>query len=70
MPETLSREEVEKGIDPSVSKQLDNDVSSEKKFEDFYAIADKLKISLLGTFRESVGGVRLHPHSSSALPTY
>merc|ERR1712129_517972 len=57
MPEQLKAEEVNSKTDPSVAKQLDNDVSSEKKFEDFYAIADKLKIGLLGTLRDGTGPV-------------
>ncbi|KAI6795574.1 blue light-inducible protein-like protein Bli-3 [Hortaea werneckii] len=57
MPEPLTREEVEQGKDPSVSKQWDNDVSAEKKFEDFYAIVDKQKIGMLGTYRDGIGPV-------------
>ncbi|KAI6911132.1 hypothetical protein KC334_g2978 [Hortaea werneckii] len=55
MPEPLTKEEVEKGQDPSVTKQWDNDVSAEKKLEDFYAIVDKQKIGMLGTYRDGVG---------------
>ena len=44
MPETLTKEEVQKGQDPSVTKQWDNDVDAETKFKDFYKIADGLKV--------------------------
>jgi len=57
MPEQLKAEEVNSKTDPTVAKQWDNDVSTEKKFEDFYSIADKLKIGLLGTLREGTGPV-------------
>jgi len=57
MPEQLKREEVDSKTDPSVAKQLDNDVSAETKFGDFYGIVDKLKIGLLGTLREGTGPV-------------
>ncbi|KAI7151605.1 blue light-inducible protein-like protein Bli-3 [Hortaea werneckii] len=57
MPEPLTKEEVEKGQDPSVTKQWDNDISPEKKFEDFYAIVDKQKIGMLGTYRDGIGPV-------------
>lgn len=57
MPEQLKAEEVNSKTDPSVAKQWDNDVPTDKKFEDFYGIADKLKICLLGTLREGTGPV-------------
>ena len=57
MPEQLTAQEVNSKTDPSVAKQWDDDVSAEKKFGDFYAIADKLKIGLLGTLREGTGPV-------------
>ena len=57
LPEQLKQEEVNSKTDPSVAKQWDNDVSTDKKFEDFYGIADKLKIGLLGTLREGTGPV-------------
>ncbi|KAK4549028.1 hypothetical protein LTR36_007484 [Oleoguttula mirabilis] len=34
MPETLTKQEVEKGQDPSVTKQYDDSVSLDEKFED------------------------------------
>lgn len=58
MPEQVK--EHEKGMDPTVAKQYDDKVSSDQKFEDFYAIADKLKICIMGTPRPGIG-VR-HPH--------
>lgn len=55
MPETLTKEEVEKGQDPSVTKQWDNDTPVETRFDDFYKIADGLKIGIMGTYRNGVG---------------
>ena len=55
MPEPLEKQEIERGQDPSVTKQWDDDVSLEKKMEDFGAIADKLKIGLMGTLRNDIG---------------
>lgn len=63
MPEQLTKQEVDSKTDPSVSKQWDNDVPTSKKFEDFYAIADKLGVCLLGTLREGTGPV----HRSMAI---
>ncbi|KAI7020309.1 hypothetical protein KC355_g2787 [Hortaea werneckii] len=67
MPEPLTKEEVEKGQDPSVTKQWDNDVSAEKKFEDFYAIVDKQKIGMLGTYRDGIGPAHHPPTTSFAV---
>lgn len=47
MPETLTKDEVQKGQDPSVTKQWDNDIDAETKFKDFYKIADGLKVASL-----------------------
>ena len=55
MPEPLTKEEIERGVDPSVSKQWDDDLPLDKKIEDFGAIADKLKIGLMGTLRNGIG---------------
>ncbi|KAK6397561.1 hypothetical protein LTR65_006538 [Meristemomyces frigidus] len=57
MPETLTKQEVEKGQDPSVTKQYDDSVSLDEKFEDMYAIADKLKIGMMGSLRNGIGPV-------------
>ena len=57
MPESLKPEEVNSKTDPSVAKQWDNDVDLDTKTKDFYGIADKLKICLLGTLREGTGPV-------------
>lgn len=57
MPETLTKEEVQKGQDPSVTKQWDNDTPVEQRFKDFYDIADGLKIGIMGTYRNGVGPV-------------
>ena len=55
MPEPLKQSEVEKGQDPTVAKQWDDDTPLETKFEDFAAIADKLKVGMMGTFRNGIG---------------
>ena len=55
MPESLTKQEVDKHVDPSVSKQYDDSVSSEEKFEDMYKIADGLKIGMMGTLRNGIG---------------
>ena len=57
MPEALKKDEIQRGQDPTVAKQWDNETPFEKKFEDFYAIADKLKIGMMGTFRPGIGPV-------------
>ena len=57
MPEPLKQEHIDSKTDPTVAIQSDNDVSFEKKFEEFYAIADKLKVGLLGTLRDGIGPV-------------
>ncbi|EMD00080.1 hypothetical protein BAUCODRAFT_145392 [Baudoinia panamericana UAMH 10762] len=57
MPEGLTKQEVDKGIDPSVNKQYDDQTPTEQKFEDMYAIADKLKIGMLGSYRNGIGPV-------------
>lgn len=55
MPEALKQSEVDKHQDPTVAKQFDDESPAAKKFEDFYAIADGLKICLMGTFRSGTG---------------
>lgn len=55
MPEPLKKSEVEKGQDPTVAKQWDDETPADKKFEDFYKIADGLKIGMMGTLRNGVG---------------
>jgi hypothetical protein len=62
MPEPLTKEEIQKGIDPSVSKQWDDEVSLDQKMEDFGKTADKLGVGIMGTARNGIG-VSLH-HSS------
>lgn len=44
MPEQLTKQEVEKGQDPSVTKQWDDETDVETKFKDFYKIVDGLKV--------------------------
>lgn len=63
MPEPLKQSEVEKGQDPSVTKQFDGETPTDQKFEDMYAIADKLKIGMLGTYRPGVGVRWIQPIS-------
>ena len=60
MPDELSKHEVDNCQDPSVTKQWDDNVSLDKKMEDFGKIADKLGIGMMGTLRDGVG-VRSHP---------
>ena len=55
MPASLTKDEVEKGQDPSVTKQWDDDVSLDKKMEDFGKIADNLGVGIMGTLRDGVG---------------
>lgn len=55
MPEALTESEVKKGQDPSVTKQWDNDVSLDVKYKDFEAIADKIGVCIMGTFRPGTG---------------
>jgi len=57
MPEQLQKQEVDSKTDPSVAKQWDNDTPVEQRFEDFYKLADGLKIGLLGTLRPNIGPV-------------
>lgn len=53
MPEPLKKSEI--GQDPAVAKQWDDDTPTEKKFEDFAAMADGLMICMMGTARENLG---------------
>lgn len=55
MPESLKQSEVNSKTDPSVAKQFDTETSSEEKFKDLYELADKMKISMLSTYRNGVG---------------
>ncbi|KAI4126812.1 MAG: hypothetical protein LQ347_004826 [Umbilicaria vellea] len=57
MPETLQSSDVSSKTDPSVSKQWDNETSKHDQIEDFYKIADGMKIGLLTTYRKTVGPV-------------
>lgn len=60
MPEQLKHSEITKEQDPSVTKQYDNNVTLDEKYEDFAAIADKLGVCMFGTFRPGTG-VRIIP---------
>ena len=55
MPEQLKKEEVDKNLDPAVAKQWDDKTPSDQKFKDFYAIADKQGVCMLGTPRDGIG---------------
>lgn len=55
MPEALKQSEIDKGQDPTVQKQWDNDTPLDQRYEDFAAIADKLGIGMMGTLREGIG---------------
>jgi len=57
MPQPLTEADVSSKTDPSVAKQFDESSPSATKFDDLYAITDKLKICLLGTYRQNVGPV-------------
>lgn len=57
MPQALNPAEVNSKIDPSVSKQYDNDTPKDQQVQDFYKTVDSLKTSLLTTIRPSVGPV-------------
>lgn len=51
----IEEERGRKGQDPTVAKQWDDQTPTEQKFEDMYAIADKLKICMMGTARPGLG---------------
>lgn len=55
MPESLKQSEVDSKTDPSVAKQYDTKTSPDQKFQDFYSLADGMKISMLSTYRSGVG---------------
>lgn len=55
MPEALKKSELARGQDPSVAKQWDDKTGFDQKFQDFYDIADKQKICMMGTARKGVG---------------
>ncbi|KAK3686454.1 hypothetical protein LTR37_019804 [Vermiconidia calcicola] len=55
MPEQLKKSEVD--MDPTVAKQYDDETPTQQKFDDFAAMADGLKIGLMGTLRDGIGPV-------------
>ncbi|KAK0256871.1 hypothetical protein LTR91_023011 [Friedmanniomyces endolithicus] len=55
MPE--SAKSISKNEDPSVTKQWDDSASTEEKFNDAFAITDKLKICMFGSARNGIGPV-------------
>ncbi|GAB7366794.1 hypothetical protein MBLNU230_g0746t1 [Neophaeotheca triangularis] len=57
MPEQITTQEINSKTDPTVAKQWDSEATAETKFADYYAIADKLQICLLGTLRTGIGPV-------------
>lgn len=54
MPEQLTEVEA-KTQDATVAKQWDDETPVEQKLEDFYAIADKLPVCMMGTARPGLG---------------
>ncbi|KIW45408.1 uncharacterized protein PV06_03802 [Exophiala oligosperma] len=57
MPEQLKPEEVNSKTDPSVSKQFDTETPKDVQFKELYELIDGKKISILSTYRNSVGPV-------------
>ncbi|KAI9808048.1 MAG: hypothetical protein M1827_007533 [Pycnora praestabilis] len=57
MPEPLTKQEVDSKIDPSVSKQWDDETPKHEQIEDFYKTVDGLKVGLLTTIRPNIGPV-------------
>ncbi|KAI4276483.1 MAG: hypothetical protein LQ337_002454 [Flavoplaca oasis] len=55
MVKPLTQDEVDSKIDPSVSKQWDEDTPKDEQFKDLYKIVDGLKGGLLTTIRPGVG---------------
>ncbi|KAK4888598.1 hypothetical protein LTR28_002913, partial [Elasticomyces elasticus] len=55
MPEPLTQQDIDTKTDPTVARQWDTETPMEKQWEEFYGIVDKLKIGLLGTYRQGVG---------------
>ena len=66
MPEALKQSEIDKGQDPTVAKQWDDDTPTEEKFKDFEKIADDFKVVMMGTLRDGIG-VRPNLPSSSTI---
>lgn len=57
MPKPLTEADVSSKTDPSVSKQWDDETPKKDQIQDFYKIADSLKVCLLTTIREDIGPV-------------
>ncbi|KAF2129984.1 hypothetical protein P153DRAFT_366476 [Dothidotthia symphoricarpi CBS 119687] len=57
MPDTLTKQEVDSKMDPSVAKQYDNETPKDQQIKDFYELVDGKKICLLNTYRNGVGPV-------------
>ena len=55
MPETLTKSEVDNKVDPSVSKQYDNETPKDQQIEEFFKLADGKMICMLNTYRNGVG---------------
>ncbi|KAL8896200.1 MAG: hypothetical protein Q9192_003216 [Flavoplaca navasiana] len=55
MVKPLTHDEVDSKIDPSVSKQWDENTPKDEQFKDLYKIVDGLKGGLLTTIRPGVG---------------
>lgn len=57
MPESLKQSDIDSKTDPSVAKQWDDTTPKKEQLQDFYKIADGLKVGLLTTIRPGVGPV-------------
>jgi len=57
MPETLHQSEIDSKIDPSVSKQYDNETPKDQQIREFFELVDGKKIGILNTYRNGVGPV-------------
>jgi general stress protein 26 len=57
MPQSLTSDEIDQKVDPSVSKQWDDESPKEEQIQDYYKIVDGLKAGLLTTIRPGIGPV-------------
>lgn len=57
MPQPLTSDEIDQKVDPSVSKQWDDESPKEEQIQDYYKIVDGLKAGLLTTIRPGIGPV-------------
>ncbi|MCJ1239289.1 hypothetical protein MMC14_007283 [Varicellaria rhodocarpa] len=57
MPEPLTKQEVEGGLNPPTAKDWDTETPKSQQIEEFYKTVDGLKIGLMTTLRKDVGPV-------------